>query len=347
MSLNVETLNDIPEAAMILSLQGQILECNGCALELFHTQDVHLLKDHYLKDFLVDCTMSFENSSDHSPLGRDLYIKNMEGAITPVIGKYKVVPYSQTQCVLMLLSDISPIKEREQSRYKNLRRLVISEIASAVSHDINNPLSVITSKASLIKKKMEKGPLEGEDVLQFTEKMLQTADRIGVLIKHFRSYAKDETFDQAEVVKVSSLIDRALNFVKEQAPQFFNKIQIETLPEDPNVNVRPKQVSQVISNILLNSMEAIGRKPDGWIQLKFAKQDDYFVISITDNGKGIPKEVADHMFELFYTTKGTSQALGTGLGISRKIMDRNLGRLEFIPDSPHTQFKIFLPTDLL
>ncbi len=347
MSLNVEILNDIPEAAMILSLQGQILECNGRVLELFHTQDVNLLKNHNLKEFLADCTMSFENSSDHSPLGRDLYIKNFSGSVTPVIGKYKVIPFGQSQCVLMLFNDISPIKEREQSRYKNLRRLVISEIASAISHDINNPLSVITSKASLVKKKIEKGTLEGEDILQFTEKMLQTADRIGILIKHFRSYAKDETFDLAEVVKVSSLIDRALLFVKEQAPQIFNRIQVDPFPEDPNVNVRPKQVSQVISNILLNSMEAIGRKPDGWIKLQFAKQDDYFVVSISDNGTGIPKEIAEHMFELFYTTKGTGQALGTGLGISRKIMDRNLGRLEFIPDAPHTQFKIFLPTDLI
>jgi C4-dicarboxylate-specific signal transduction histidine kinase len=110
------------------------------------------------------------------------------------------------------------------------------------------------------------------------------------------------------------------------------------------IDCRAVQVSQVIINLLSNSMDAIDHLSEKWIKLSIRALDDNTVlIKVRDSGHGIPNDVVEKMMNPFFTTKAVGKGTGLGLSISLGIIDEHKGKLYYQLVDNHTEFVIELP----
>ncbi|EKR92747.1 PAS domain S-box protein [Leptospira santarosai str. CBC379] len=105
----------------------------------------------------------------------------------------------------------------------------------------------------------------------------------------------------------------------------------------------PDDLVQVWTNLIYNSLQAMRFK--GKIRISIQDRKDEVLVSIEDNGPGIPREVRERIFDPFFTTKGPGEGSGLGLDISRRIVKKHQGRIELESESGKTVFHIFLPKE--
>ncbi len=110
---------------------------------------------------------------------------------------------------------------------------------------------------------------------------------------------------------------------------------------------RPAQMIQILLNLLANSTAAISSLSEKWIRIdiKVVSQSDgeYALISVTDSGPGLRKDIAARVFEPYFSTKNQGSNLGLGLGISRLIVHDHGGEIWLDRDQPNTCFRMTLP----
>ncbi|MDB6123848.1 MAG: Cyclic nucleotide-binding protein [Pedosphaera sp.] len=110
----------------------------------------------------------------------------------------------------------------------------------------------------------------------------------------------------------------------------------------PRIMAYGNELNQVWTNLLDNAADAA--KPDGTVCVKTSRDDGHIMVTISDNGKGIPPELQPRIFEPFFTTKGVGSGTGLGLMISNRIIaERHSGEIEFDSKPGHTEFTVRLP----
>lgn len=122
-------------------------------------------------------------------------------------------------------------------------------------------------------------------------------------------------------------------------------VKIELTPEllQQKLHGNRVQLSQVFMNLFSNSYDAILKKDSKWVKLEASITDQTIEIKFSDCGYGIPKSVASHIFDPFYTTKEVGKGTGLGLSISKNIITKHGGSIALDQSAPHTTFLISIP----
>lgn len=163
------------------------------------------------------------------------------------------------------------------------------------------------------------------------------------VILSLKSYVDDDITPQrgATVDLGENLTEAVERFRKLGYPGL--KIKLDIQPGLPRSNCYPDQLQQIWNHLLLNATQAMPE--GGTITVSLAKeaQHDYFVITVTDTGPGIPKRNLPRVFDAFFTTRPEGQGSGLGLFVSRKIIHRHNGSIEVTSGEGGTTFTIHLP----
>lgn len=237
------------------------------------------------------------------------------------------------------------LQEYSASLARTQRLAGIGTLAASVAHELNNPISIITSACHDLLSQVKQGDLD-EDALQDRLEMIeQSAWRCSRLIQTLRTYTH---LDTPQVVRtdVNTIIDDALAMVGYQFRQEFN-VQIETAlaPSLQPVVWERNQVTQVLVNLLTNARDAL--QPQGG-RIRIASwslpEEDAVAFSVHDSGPGIPEAILDQIFEPFFTSKPAGEGTGLGLPIAAAIVQQHQGRLtaQNHPDGGAI-FKVVLP----
>jgi two-component system NtrC family sensor kinase len=189
----------------------------------------------------------------------------------------------------------------------------IGRLGAGVAHEINNPLSIITQNAGLLKDLItlhdELPPRE--KMIQLVDAVRNAAERCGGITHRLLGFARHMEV-QRETIDLDLLLKEVLDFLGKEAS--YRDIQIEfKYPEAPPPVVSDRgQLQQVFLNIINNAFAAV--EDGGRIEIGIEQVgNDAVAISIADNGVGIPEEHLRHIFDPFFTTK---KGAGTGLGLS-------------------------------
>jgi signal transduction histidine kinase len=189
----------------------------------------------------------------------------------------------------------------------------LGRLSAGVAHEINNPLSIISEKAGLLKDHLmlsEELPPR-EKLIALVNSVLNSADRCGGITHRLLGFAKHMEV-QRENIDLDVLIKEVLGFLEKEA--VYRDIHVDfNIPEDPPTITSDRgQLQQVFLNIINNAFAAVGE--GGHIEIGIEREGDNAVaVSVTDDGGGIPEEHLSHIFDPFFTTK---KAGGTGLGLS-------------------------------
>jgi C4-dicarboxylate-specific signal transduction histidine kinase len=214
----------------------------------------------------------------------------------------------------------------------------LGEVSAGIAHEINNPLAIIQGKAELLMRNFPK------DSVQFNhiEKITLMVKRISTIVKGLRTFARDGSKDTMRPFNLNPFLNDLRDLC--QARMKNNEIDfIIECPETLQGYGREVQISQVLINILNNSVDAVQTLPKKWIRLEVSHRSDYLVFAVIDNGPGIAKDHQEKIMEPFFTTKPIGQGTGMGLSISIGICRDHGGDLQYIATSPHTRFEVLIP----
>ena len=235
-------------------------------------------------------------------------------------------------------------QELEQERGKLLQASKMSslgEMAGGIAHEINNPLAIISGRASQLKR-MTEGDLKAEAVLLCAEKIEATTMRISKIIKGLRAFSRNAEHDPMVPTRIRTVIEDIL----ELSVQGFriSGIELKVIgDQELEVMCRPPQVGQVLLNLLNNSRDAVMGQAGAWVELAVKAEDPKMILSVTDSGSGIPPEVAARIMEPFFTTKETGKGTGLGLSITKGIIEDHGGKFYLDTNSSNTRFVIEIP----
>lgn len=219
----------------------------------------------------------------------------------------------------------------------------LGEMAGGIAHEINNPLTIIKSKASQLQKKVGNGEIDALKLAQDLKKIEQTVDRIAKIVNSMRVISRNADFDSKEEFKLIAAVSDALELCGEKFKH--HNVQLFTeIPEDLVLEGRAVQISQVILNLLSNSYDAIAEQSgEKWIRIKAENSGSSIRITVSDCGDGIAPEIRENIMNPFFTTKEIGKGTGLGLSISHSIIQEHQGRIFYDTNAKNTTFVIELP----
>ncbi|MFZ8908516.1 MAG: sensor histidine kinase, partial [Nitrosopumilaceae archaeon] len=219
------------------------------------------------------------------------------------------------------------LQKNQEELIKNERLSAIGELSAKIAHDIRNPLNNIKLSTDIIGKKNSDEKLKG-----YFEKIDNNIFRISHQVNDVLDFLNNSQIKK-EDINIRNLIKTSIENIT--IPE---NISVEISDSVFKVNCDPVQMDRVISNLILNSIQAIGAKK-GKITVSIEDKDSWCFITVEDSGIGIDPENKDKIFEPLFTTK----THGTGLGLStvKNIVETHQGSIKV--ESNPTRFIIKIP----
>lgn len=232
--------------------------------------------------------------------------------------------------------DVTSERDLGEQLVQAAKLAAVGKLAAGVAHEINNPLTGVLAFAEDIRDELPPDDPIRKDVGVIIRETLRCRD----IVRNLLDFAKQDApvFERVDPAKV---IEQTLELVR-KLPQFRN-VEILFRPEKqvPEVLGDSKQLQQVTLNLMLNASEAMLGRGTVKIGVVYERRIDRCVITVEDNGPGIPENLMDKIFEPFFSTKDTN---GLGLAVCWGLVERHHGVIEVdMAEGGGTIFRVVLP----
>ena len=206
--------------------------------------------------------------------------------------------------------------------YRTDRLAVIGQLAAGAAHEIRNPLTSIKSAIQYVKKDITEP--RKQNMLQ---SVLQEVDRINVILTDLLSFSRQNHPVKREF-DLAAMIDQTIGLIRNTRLRKQIKLNVRCFATIVPIFADSDQLKQALMNIILNAIDAIDVEGEINIDVQPSKMEgtEFYVITVTDNGKGIREESLEKLFDPFYTTK--DEGTGLGLSISYGIIHQHGGRID-------------------
>lgn len=243
-----------------------------------------------------------------------------------------------------LTTFIKTIKMQRVRMISAAKMSSLGEMASGIAHEINNPLTVISCKAEQMRMRVERGNYSNSELENDLKKIENTTMRIARIISGLRSFSRDSENEEFQNVFIKDIFTDTLELCRERIKNQNIDLKL-IIPEDLKTNVRPTQISQVLMNLIGNSIDAIENLEEKWIELKVEELSNSILISVKDSGHGIDPQILEKIMLPFFTTKEVGKGTGLGLSISKGIIEDHKGQLIYNSKSENTNFLVYIQKD--
>ena len=223
----------------------------------------------------------------------------------------------------------------------SLRLATAGEMAGAVAHELNQPLTALSIYGSACERLLQRGDGDRELLHKTVRAMVAESQRASDVLKRLREFFRTGT-TALEPLSLAALVGEAVASFAAQAGQEDVRLETGALPPATVLGDRV-QLGIVLRNLLSNAIQAVASMPAGLerrIAVDAGVDGEWIWIRIADNGPGIADKIRARLFEPFISLK--SSGLGLGLAISRSIVETHGGTLGVEP-GPHAILKITLP----
>jgi two-component system sensor kinase FixL len=229
-----------------------------------------------------------------------------------------------------------------QSEFLHASRLsVMGQMASAMAHELNQPLTAVVNYLEAARHLIQSGSVASDRLDDLMGRAVTQAERAGNVIRQLRQFVtKGETERRAE--NLNKLVEEALALALVGARQSGVRVTLELDRSLPSILADGVQIQQVILNLVRNGIEAMEEADTRELVIATHTTLDTAQITIADTGPGIPPEFNERLFQPFVTTKKTG--MGLGLSICREIVEAHQGQLGTVPrPGGGTVFRVTLP----
>lgn len=238
--------------------------------------------------------------------------------------------------VCTIARDVTKEAHLQDQLAQSEKLAALGKLAAGVAHEINNPLTGILAYAEDMQ-----DDTDDKFIIEDLQVIIRETLRCRDIVRNLLDFAKQDK-PKLEDINPVEIIDHSLKLVH-RLPQFKDIIIEKNVTEGlPKILSDPKQIQQVLLNLMLNAADAMKYKGKIILSADNDKKNNKVVISVEDTGPGIPENLVDKIFEPFFSTKGTN---GLGLAVSWGIIERHHGTMEIdMSESGGAIFNIILPS---
>ncbi|MGY3803255.1 PAS domain S-box protein [Pigmentibacter ruber] len=253
-----------------------------------------------------------------------------------IIYGYMVIAKDMTEQILMQRK----LDEERSKAIHNSKLISLGELSAGIMHEINNPLSIISSSMQILKKSKDNPE-------QFEQRCLQidkSVQRILKIVTGLKRFSRSTVNDLQELIYISEVINEVIIIMNAKMKDNSIDLRINVVSEG-KIKGDFVELEQVLINLLSNSADAIRNMSERWITINLFNDDDEneVVLQIIDSGLGISDEIKEKIFNPFFTTKEKGEGTGLGLSISKSIIERHKGCLLINTKFKNTCFEIRIP----
>ncbi len=303
-----------------------------------------------LSQFFPDDQSSLRRLGDVAEVETRLRAK--DGRLVPVLAsksQLKADRFGESHRSVVVALDISERKKNERLIAEQQMMIVqaskmssLGEMASSIAHEINNPLQVILGRCELVDL-IASDPKRNDELVSSVQLIDKMSQRIYKIIRGLQSLARDQRHDAKESADFRDIVRETLDLCEQRIKVGVTSFEVPEFQGLVPLLCHPTQISQVLLNLLNNSYDEVGGKPNAWIKLEFQRTGEALTFSVTDSGTGIPADVAERMFAPFFTTKPVGKGTGIGLSVSKSLCEAHGGTLSLDRKCPNTRFVVMLP----
>ncbi|PYJ02713.1 MAG: hypothetical protein DMF00_00760 [Verrucomicrobia bacterium] len=269
-----------------------------------------------------------------------------------------LLPYGKTRWVIMrgrclqdehgnlletigVTLDVSPQKQaalqvqvqREEMAHRN-RVALMGEMTASFAHEINQPLTAISNKASAARRFLDRGNIDPVLLRELLQEIAADSQRAGEVMRGIRSLVRKETSEQT-LLNLNAIISDTVRLVSSDVLNRESVVTTELDPNVPAVQGTLVQIQQVLLNLIINALDAMETLPPAErrvIVTTRSDKGDVAEFTVRDFGSGLPKDRPDKVFDHFFSTK--QKGMGMGLAIVRSIIEAHGGTIsgENAPD---------------
>jgi len=351
---------------VIWNLEGQILEANDAFLRMVGYDREDLVSGRVCwtdltppewRDRAARALDELRSTGTIKPFEEEYFRKN--GSRVPVLIGAAAFGDGRDQGVAFVL-DLTEqkrveaeIRERER-RYRELqialahanRLATMGQLSASIAHEINQPIAATVTNASAGLRWLATQPPDMEEARQALERIVRDGTRAGEVIGRIRTLAKKMP-PRRDLLDINEAIREVIALTQTEMQRNGVSLQSRLADDLPLVSADRVQLQQVMINLIVNAVEAMGGAGDRPHELTIVSgtddANDVFV-EVQDTGPGFDPADIDRLFQSFYTTKPAG--IGMGLAISRSIVEAHGGRLWAMPNEPQgAAFSLTLPVE--
>jgi len=224
------------------------------------------------------------------------------------------------------------------------RVMTLGEMTASIAHEINQPLAAVANNAGACLRWLSGQAPNLEEARQSAELIIGDAHRAGEIIRRIRALAKKSP-PRNDRLNINETILEVIALARSEIERNRVSLQTQLSSDVPLILGDRIQLQQVMLNLIINAVEAMGGTSDGPRELVVSsKKNDLqdLVVAVRDSGPGLDPNSLDHLFTAFFTTK--PKGMGMGLAISRSIIEAHGGRLWATPNNGQgATFQFTLP----
>jgi signal transduction histidine kinase len=237
------------------------------------------------------------------------------------------------------LTRVEQLNERERLRD---RLVAIGELAAVFAHEVKNPLAGIEVMAGHLRRKVSDAP----DVQKVLTDIIGEAKMANAIVQEVLDFVRPIRL-QVEPTLLCDAVQAAVQHADAKGRRGNIAVETRVPPTLPHLRADKHQLTQVLTNLIVNAYEAL--EGEGRVSVTASEtrlQDggggrDAVLVEVADDGPGIPADVREKVFDIFFTTK--PQGSGLGLAIVKRIVDAHDGRLDLQTSSDGTRVRVTLP----
>jgi signal transduction histidine kinase len=265
-----------------------------------------------------------------------------------------------------LQNTLNELKLTQEQLVQSEKMASLGELTAGIAHEIQSPLNFVNNFSEVnkellieLKDEIKKGNLDevnaiADDVISNEEKINHHGKRADAIVKGMLQHSSSGS-GKKEPTNINALADEYLRLsyhgLRAKDKSFNATMKTDFDESIGKVNIVPQDIGRVILNLITNAFYVVHEKSkqgiEGYeptVSVSTKKEDNNILISVKDNGNGIPQKVLDKIFQPFFTTKPTGQGTGLGLSLSYDIVKAHGGELKVeTKEGEGSTFKIQLP----
>ena len=276
-----------------------------------------------------------------------------------------------------LEATLTDLKTTQSQLIQSEKMASLGELTAGIAHEIQNPLNFVNNFSEVNKEllvelneEIKKGNFEevkniAQDVISNEEKINHHGKRADAIVKGMLQHSRSSTATK-EPTNLNALADEYLRLayhgLRAKDKSFNTTLKTDFDESIGNINIIPQEIGRVMLNLIMNAFYAVQEKYSSaagsltsptealakegpTVSVSAKKSGDKVMVSVKDNGNGIPRKVLDKIFQPFFTTKPTGQGTGLGLSLSYDIVKAHGGELKVeTKEGQGSEFIIQLPT---
>jgi two-component system, LuxR family, sensor kinase FixL len=336
-------LESMSDGFMLFDENGRLVEFNEKLKQLFPKTAPHFVKGVRFEELLRLSAESGEvKQALHDP---EAWLEQRLGDYPSETGTFEVELTdgrwilstdrpTRGRGVVGIRTDITERKRAEEQRRLQeaelahvLRRASMGEMATALAHELSQPLAVVVNYANGLMHRLEESQLDTESTREALENIGKAGQRAKDILNHVGDFVRRGN-PELSPERVTDLVDDVHAMLRQRLLRNNVHFEHRLQQDDTRVDVNRIEIKQVLFNLINNSIDALQQTPadDRKISLSLNEDSsDFVTLSVCDTGSGIAPEVATNLFEPYVTTK--DEGLGMGLSICRTIVESHGGRL--------------------